>query len=132
MPCRTGVRTIPLVVSHRTAAFPWSRLPPMASMSGRCFPSLTAEASGSNTRIPHRLFSPAWSPDGKRIVVADDARLLEIAFPSGERRAIPIATHLQTFRGLTWAPDGSLVASAASEDAGDHQRLWRIDPATGA
>lgn len=91
----------------------------------------SSERALTSARIPLRFFAPAWSPDGKRIVAIEGTKLIEVAYPSGERHEITTQLHFQMYRGLTWTPDGSLIASAATEDAGDRVRLWRIDPSSG-
>jgi serine/threonine protein kinase/Tol biopolymer transport system component len=86
----------------------------------------------SLSRIPHRLMSPAWSPDGKYVVAADDPKLVKVAYPSGERHELSTDLRFQRFKGVTWSPDGTLVAAAATEESGDRVRLWRIDPRNGS
>ncbi len=84
------------------------------------------------SRIPHRLMSPAWSPDGRHVIAADDPKLVEVSYPSGERRELATDVRFQGFKGVTWSSDGSLVAAASTDQSGDRVRLWRIDPRTGS
>jgi Tol biopolymer transport system component len=92
----------------------------------------SAEHVLSRSRIPHRLMSPAWSPDGKYVLAADDPKLVEVAYPSGERHELTTDISFQKFKGVTWSSDGSLVAAASTEESGDRVRLWRIDPRNGS
>ena len=85
----------------------------------------------SSSRIPHRFASPTWAPDGQHLVAVDDTSLAEIDYPSGQRHDLSTKVRFQKFNGVTWMPDGSLVAAAAGEYGSDHIRLWRVDPASG-
>ena len=97
-----------------------------------------ANADGSNEkllatfRLPDRLSSPAWSPDGASIAVAHHTKLLAIAFPSGKVRTIETNAHLDGFRGVAWPDEHRIVAAAATDDSAGHYRLWQIDPSDGA
>jgi serine/threonine protein kinase len=91
----------------------------------------SGERALSSSTIPHRLSSPAWAPDGTHLAAAEDTKLMEIAWPSGSRRELQTQARFQKFSGLTWTPDGALLASAARESDGDRVRLWRIDPSSG-
>ncbi|MGC2466515.1 MAG: protein kinase [Candidatus Acidiferrum sp.] len=58
-------------------------------------------------------YSPAWSPDGKTIVVADSqlaegvtAAILAVDVATGKQQTFPIATN-QIYRNPVWMPDGT-------------------------
>jgi eukaryotic-like serine/threonine-protein kinase len=82
-------------------------------------------------RLPDRALSPAWSPDGTRIVVAQRGKLVDIHYPAGTLHEIP-AKRFESLKGVVWSPDGkALIAAGATDDAGDRVRLWRVDPKSG-
>ncbi len=58
-------------------------------------------------------YSPAWSPDGKSIVITDSelaqgvtTAILVVDVATGKQHAVPIATN-QIYRDPVWMPDGS-------------------------
>jgi len=57
---------------------------------------------------------PAWSPDGKQIAVSDGDAFYAIVPASKERKLLFEAKNIRS--GLTWSPDGSLVAYESLTD----------------
>jgi serine/threonine protein kinase/Tol biopolymer transport system component len=97
-----------------------------------------AKADGSGERVlstlhlPDRALSPAWSPDGRQIVVARGGTLLAVAYPDGEAKELETKPRFASLKGVTWSPDGkTLLAAGAAEEGGEHARLWRIDAKSG-
>lgn len=98
---------------------------------------IVCDSDGGNEKtlaqfgLADRALSPAWSPDGKHIIAAQHARLVEIAYPSGKQRVIETDVLFDGFRGVAWPEQDSIVAAAATEDSGSRFRLWTIDPSDG-
>ncbi|HEX2121264.1 MAG TPA: protein kinase [Thermoanaerobaculia bacterium] len=83
------------------------------------------------SRIPDRLWHPAWSPDGTSLVVAQQAKLIEVAYPAGTARTIDTSVTFEAFRGLAWPERDRIVAGATTEESSGRSRLWEIDPDDG-
>ncbi|MCU1230797.1 MAG: hypothetical protein JWO97_3681 [Acidobacteria bacterium] len=88
---------------------------------------------GSNLRrvgkwaLPNRALSPAWSPDGKTIVVIHGAELFAIALPSNQVSSISLGGWRGVLRGVSWSADGnSLIVSGASERSSGNMQLLRV------
>jgi len=98
---------------------------------------LIANADGTNqhplatSRLPDRLTSPAWSPDGNFIAAAQQAKLITIAFPRGEVRTIATSAHLDAFRGIAWPERDRIVTAATADESAGRFRLWSVDPSSG-
>jgi serine/threonine protein kinase/Tol biopolymer transport system component len=77
--------------------------------------------------LPNRAISPAWSPDGKTIVVARAAELFAISLPSNRVTPIALGGWRGALRAVTWSGDGkSLVISGASERSSGNMQLLRV------
>jgi serine/threonine protein kinase/Tol biopolymer transport system component len=88
---------------------------------------------GSNLRrvgkwaLPNRVLSPAWSPDGKTIVVVRASELFAISLPSNQVTSVPLGGWRGVLRGVSWSADGnSLIVSGASEHASGNMQLMRV------
>ena len=57
-----------------------------------------------------------WSPDGQWIGFADRANLKRVAISGGP--PVVLASLNNTFRGATWAPDGTIVFATADTSVG--------------
>ncbi|HUP60968.1 MAG TPA: protein kinase [Thermoanaerobaculia bacterium] len=91
----------------------------------------TNERPLATFRIPDKVWSPAWSPDGESVAVAHRSKLLVIGFPKGTIRAIETRPHFDGLGGVAWPERKRLVIGAMSDDAGGRYRLWNVDPASG-
>src|SRR5262249_6516488 len=72
--------------------------------------------------VPPPARSVAFSPDGRRLVVAagdKTARVITVA--TGHQAALP---HPAAVNGAAFSPDGALIATASSDGLG---RTWRAD-----
>jgi eukaryotic-like serine/threonine-protein kinase len=87
------------------------------------------------------LTGPAWSPDGKTLMVVGTsvdvrASLLAVDVASGEQKAIGTGRWV-TIEGLSWLPDGSglvlaAVGGGATPGEGDRSsQVWRVDYPSG-
>ena len=82
-------------------------------------------------RVPDRVFAPAWSPDGSRIVAAHVDRLVSIDVNTGMFRRIETDVPFEAVRGAAWRDDSHVVTAATTEEAAGHYRLWSIDVGSG-
>ena len=94
---------------------------------------LVANSDGSPNRTLFRdvhlagsegNYSPAWSPDGKTIVIIDSelgqgvtASILSVDVATGKQQTLPIATN-QIYRNPVWMPDGSGLLVSEFGDLG--------------
>jgi len=98
---------------------------------------IVASADGTNERplarfhLPDRLLSPVWSPDGDAIAVAQETKLIVVAYPRGNARTLTTSAHLDAFRGLAWPASGRIVAAASNDESAGRFRLWTINPSNG-
>jgi len=98
---------------------------------------MVANANGSGERplatlrLPDRGFSPAWSRDGKSIVVAQPTKLIDIAWPEGTTREIATRPRFESVRNVTWSDRSTLLVAAVQEQSGGHVRLWEVDASDG-
>lgn len=79
-------------------------------------------------REPDGVFSPAWSPDGKRIAfLGNDGGLYLIDADGGNRRRLEgrFGSH------LSWSPDGSSLAFEIRGEAPDWGDIGAVDVRTG-
>ena len=94
-----------------------------------------ADGSGIRTlaqfRLPDRVTSPAWSPDGTNIIAAVRTKIMEISLDDGKQRVVQTATELTSFNGIAWPDERRIIASAATDDAAGRYRLWTIDLRSG-
>ncbi|HWW62589.1 MAG TPA: protein kinase, partial [Thermoanaerobaculia bacterium] len=81
-------------------------------------------------RIANRIWSPSWSADGQRIVVAQRGKIVAIEYPGGAFRRIASGFHFDEVRNATWTPSGTLLVAASSADSEGRFRLWEINPET--
>ena len=99
---------------------------------------LIVDADGKNERaltqfrMPDRVFSPAWSPDGANIVVAHEAGLVTIDAASGKTRAVDTDVDFEGVRGVAWRDATHLVTAATTDAAAGHFRLWNVDLKNGS
>lgn len=76
-------------------------------------------------QLPRGVRSLAFSPDGSRVAVGGNTgMLLELDAVTGERRQ-QLDGHAGPVVTVAYAPDGSLLASASSQD--HEMRIWRLD-----
>ncbi len=98
---------------------------------------MVANADGSDVRtlaelrLPDRIWSPVWSPDGARIMASEQRGLVEIAFPEGKLRRVTPTTSFAAIRGVAWPDENRVVVAATIDDGGGRFRLWSIDPSDG-
>ena len=98
---------------------------------------MVANADGSALRVlaqfklPDRIFSPAWSPDGTRILAAEQNSLVAVTFPKETTRRIESSTRFAGFRGIVWPEEDRVIAAATIDDGGSRYRVWDIDPSNG-
>ncbi|GAA0261875.1 VWA domain-containing protein [Saccharothrix mutabilis subsp. mutabilis] len=74
--------------------------------------------------------SPAWSPDGARLVFAHAGRALCVADASGAN-ARPIFTAELCLDSPAWSPDGALIAFDQCAGEFGATRIWRVAPSGG-
>ncbi|CAL9386645.1 Tol-Pal system protein TolB [Actinosynnema sp. ALI-1.44] len=74
--------------------------------------------------------SPAWSPDGTRLVFAHAGRALCVADASGVN-ARPIFTADLCLDSPAWSPDGALIAFDQCAGEFGATRIWRVAPSGG-
>jgi Tol biopolymer transport system component len=100
------------------------------------------EATGENpTRISQQGYLPAWSPDGKSIVYADNdftvpssrrgatSRLHILDLATGRERQLATEDAIQP----NWSPHGHRIAFwGLSADAGVERDIFTVDAASGA
>src|SRR4030095_12874706 len=78
-------------------------------------------------------YNPAWSPDGKRIVVGTEAienplgrtglsELWTIEVPSGQKRKLFAGDAVQP----SWSPHGDRIAYAGEPTGAGDSEFWRI------
>jgi eukaryotic-like serine/threonine-protein kinase len=84
------------------------------------------------------FIGPSWSPDGKRILVAERdkesvlLRLSAVDAEGGKRNPLGV-TRWSQISGMAWLPDGSGVAVTGSEEKGGlYQQIWLVSYPSGA
>ena len=82
--------------------------------------------AGALVGVAGRARDVAWSPDGQRVAVASDSRLLWVWSPNLSRferraRARTIAAHTDWLRSVAWSPDGRYLVSGGADKT---LRLW--------
>ena len=70
--------------------------------------------------------SPAWSPDGKRVLTIDEAGEVFIWDPDSGEELVHLAGHTDWTNTAAWSPDGTRVATASDDGTA---RIW--DAVTG-
>jgi len=98
---------------------------------------MVANADGTGERalaaihLSDRAYSPSWSRDGQHLVVAQHAKLLDIAFPSGKIREITTEPRFESVRNVTWSDRDTLIVAAVQEQSTGHVRLWEVEASNG-
>jgi hypothetical protein len=102
------------------------------SRSGIWFKSLDGSPVPSIDYIhkPRSSFA-TWSPDSRRLAVADQAGAVEVTSFEGPARPIEQRFHTPGIVGATWAPDGRRIAVARRVDDGNTVDVEIIDSVTG-
>ncbi len=84
------------------------------------------DGTGLTSLTPEGTFesNPVWSPDGRRILFADDGLDLHLMNADGTRRQ-PLTSGREVV-DYRWSPDGSRIGFTDIEDAGDDivSTLW--------
>ncbi|HJW95799.1 MAG TPA: protein kinase [Thermoanaerobaculia bacterium] len=98
---------------------------------------MVANGNGSDPRalatlrLPDRAYSPSWSRDGEKLVVAQRNKVIEIAWPSGTMREIATHPRFESVRNVAWSGRSTLIVAAVQEDSTGHVRLWELDAKNG-
>ncbi len=73
-----------------------------------------------------RLFCATWSPDGRRLCVGGDDRIVRVGEPGRFGSAARLVGHTDYVRAVAWSADGRRIASGGADRS---VRLW--DSASG-
>jgi serine/threonine protein kinase/Tol biopolymer transport system component len=82
---------------------------------------------------PNWPMTPAWSPDGKKLVSAAGtypSTLIEVQVDNGAERPIG-PQHWPSIDHLAWLPDGSALLLTAQEEASSRMQLWQVSYPSG-
>jgi len=83
----------------------------------------TGKATGPPRQLMRGGNQHCWSPDGKQIALWQKGGLIFISAGSGEKiRNLSVAEIRDTKRGMSWSPDGRLIACAGI----DKEKRWGV------
>jgi eukaryotic-like serine/threonine-protein kinase len=105
---------------------------------------MLADADGQNERQiaihnqPDRFNTPAWSPDGTKLVVAvgpsdsgtQQVRIVEFNINTGLERELPTGRWFHISR-ITWLPDQNSLIVVGNRTLGQNKQIWKVNYATG-
>jgi hypothetical protein len=83
--------------------------------------------SGSSLGRVGPVKSVAWSPDGKRIVVASQDNAAQIWNVDGSGEPLVFKGHQGVVNSAAWSPDGGHIVTASEDTTA---RIWSVDEMT--
>jgi Tol biopolymer transport system component len=112
-------------VQERAGTIAFIRLAPGPAFGGRLF-VVHADGSGLRGLTPPstRVYSYAWSPDGRLIAYNDSEGSLWLVRPGGTGRRLLSPAARRTALSLSWSPDGKEIAIVSPvPNVGMHGRI---------